>query len=529
MEFADIDPEDVTVGSRHRSVTETKVKALAESMQQIGLQQPISVWCPTDTECYLVAGLHRLRAAILLKWGLIPCILVEMDEADRQMWEIDENLCRSELTPSEITLHMAERKKIWESKGGASCTTPGGRQEIGFAKDTAAKTGRSKHTINRAVARSRMIAPDVLQDMKGTVLDTGAGQDRLAKLTHEEQRRAVADGKLPGTARAMHDAAPEEQRPAGSETTPAAPEDRQQREHRPTADVGMWQPPAALDLHELVDRLAARLPDKLVDDGEAGSYRVYLMGLLDEMSRPAAELCDLLIEVDDRAAAEAIANVFRIPMSLMPLTYGEVRNAVSAAKLKKKELRALGCPNFLDLGGHGDNELSVEDLHQYRKLLDRVGITPEATPVSAEPAAPAPAGPNQEPAGDDGGKSAAVAAATPAGPAAATIEKLIAVPPDGDGPADGADQVESSEPGIQLPADSPHTEICSVTAVEKVTAAEEVTGRAAGDELSPVARLVAANNLAMPVMPKELRRNPGEGSAPSTSLRAVPAQGTATA
>jgi ParB/RepB/Spo0J family partition protein len=125
MEFADIDPEDVTVGPRHRSVNEAKVKALAESMHQIGVQQPISVWCPTDAECYLVAGLHRLRAAILLKWGLIPYISVELEEADRQLWEIDENLCRSELTPSEIAEHTVARKKLWDGKkaGGSTCAT----------------------------------------------------------------------------------------------------------------------------------------------------------------------------------------------------------------------------------------------------------------------------------------------------------------------------------------------------------------------------------------------------------------------
>lgn len=67
----------------------------------------------------------------------------------------------------------------------------------GFASDTAAKTGQDKRTINRAVARGEKIAPDVLQSVKGTKLDTGTSLDKLAKLPVPEQRRAVSQVRLP--------------------------------------------------------------------------------------------------------------------------------------------------------------------------------------------------------------------------------------------------------------------------------------------------------------------------------------------
>jgi len=68
MEFADIDPEDVTIGPRHRSVTETKVKALAESMQQIG-SSIISGTTPRATQLGALrrrsSGVHELPCQIL--------------------------------------------------------------------------------------------------------------------------------------------------------------------------------------------------------------------------------------------------------------------------------------------------------------------------------------------------------------------------------------------------------------------------------------------------------------------------------
>ncbi len=57
--------DGVDVSERLRRKDDARVKALAESMAEIGLQQPISIWTPNDETCDLVTGLHRraLRAA----------------------------------------------------------------------------------------------------------------------------------------------------------------------------------------------------------------------------------------------------------------------------------------------------------------------------------------------------------------------------------------------------------------------------------------------------------------------------------
>ena len=60
MDFGKAHTDAVIVAKRLRAKDPAKVKALAESMAEIGLQQPISVWSPDSTTCNLVAGYHRL-------------------------------------------------------------------------------------------------------------------------------------------------------------------------------------------------------------------------------------------------------------------------------------------------------------------------------------------------------------------------------------------------------------------------------------------------------------------------------------
>jgi hypothetical protein len=56
---------------------------------------------------------------------------------------------------------------------------------------TAEATGKSKASINRAVARGENVAPEVLANMTGTKLDTGTYLDTLGKLSEDQQRKKV--------------------------------------------------------------------------------------------------------------------------------------------------------------------------------------------------------------------------------------------------------------------------------------------------------------------------------------------------
>jgi ParB family chromosome partitioning protein len=160
----------IVVGKRHRVLDQGKIDALAESIKAIGLQHPISV-CPDSGVYRLVTGEHRLEAAKKLGWLAVEAI--KITDATRELWEIDENLARAELSTDERREHLRRRKELWEKRQadakeaentGAQCANNRGRgRPKGFAAETAGAVGKSKSQINRLLA-----APKVKGKLKPT-------------------------------------------------------------------------------------------------------------------------------------------------------------------------------------------------------------------------------------------------------------------------------------------------------------------------------------------------------------------------
>ena len=198
----------IEVGEGRRPVNQDRVDQLISSVGAIGMQTPISVWLQEDDSgdqhIHLVAGRHRLEAARRLGWAEIDAVYVDMDATERQLWEIDENLMRSELTPTEAADCTTRRKALYEqlhpeTKNGAVGNGREKVRQIGeatpadrFTADTARATGKSERAVQRDAERGSKIAPDVLAAIKGTKWDKGVTLDILKKLTHEEQRQAVS-------------------------------------------------------------------------------------------------------------------------------------------------------------------------------------------------------------------------------------------------------------------------------------------------------------------------------------------------
>lgn len=204
MQIEKIDVDSVSVEG-HRPLDETKVKALAESMKAIGLMTPISVRAVNDGEkLELLAGNHRLTAAKLLGWEKIDAVMfvdVEgdieaqyMDDIDAQIWQIDENLMRAELTPAQEADCLKRRKELWERReSGRNPPTLTGRGNSGFARDVEQRTGKPKRTINEAISRAARI--DNVAELAGTSLDKGVELDALSKLTPEQQKPLIERAK----------------------------------------------------------------------------------------------------------------------------------------------------------------------------------------------------------------------------------------------------------------------------------------------------------------------------------------------
>ena len=137
-----IDIADIHVGERLRALKQKKVTALADLMAEVGQLQPIVVREPNhyaDTikaKYVLLAGLHRLQAGVALGWDQIQATVLDYgDCADidaAALVEIDENLCRAELSAAERAAHIGRRKEIYEklhpeTKHGAAPSAGPGR------------------------------------------------------------------------------------------------------------------------------------------------------------------------------------------------------------------------------------------------------------------------------------------------------------------------------------------------------------------------------------------------------------------
>jgi N6-adenosine-specific RNA methylase IME4 len=204
----DIGLGDIAVlPGRLRGLQPKVVEALAVSMQQQGLLQPIILRPAESTgpaAYYLVAGHHRYEAARKLKWEAIAGKILPAAKADEALLaEIDENLLRAELSPAERSAHQAARKEVYErlhpealaTKDGGPGRSKASRSQVetesapAFIDDTAEKTGKSRATIAREAKRGREI-PNVAA-LAGTSLDKGDELDALAKLKPSSRNRLI--------------------------------------------------------------------------------------------------------------------------------------------------------------------------------------------------------------------------------------------------------------------------------------------------------------------------------------------------
>lgn len=158
----------IVVGKRHRALDRAKVKALAGSMELIGLQQPITLFVQNDKP-HLVTGLHRLLAARILGWEFIDCVYVKMSPIDRELWEISENLHRVDLSKEQRDAHIRRYAELLEARDAASISQQNaaklktdsnpkgaGRPE-GTASKVAKETGLSKDTVRRALKPKKAV------------------------------------------------------------------------------------------------------------------------------------------------------------------------------------------------------------------------------------------------------------------------------------------------------------------------------------------------------------------------------------
>ncbi len=217
--------EQIVIGPRLREVDEAAVKQLAESMDRIGLQNPVQVrhnfGIDPETGEYerdldkggyaLVAGAHRVEAARRLGWGRIEAFVLDDPSPDElALVEVDENLVRAELTPLDRGRFVARREELHknlhpEVHQGGDRKSMEYQEKIKlrksdfdfspsptFLEETASKTGFSTTTVARAARIGKRILPDLQDALSQTPIAKREGDlYRLAGLSEAQQMRAL--------------------------------------------------------------------------------------------------------------------------------------------------------------------------------------------------------------------------------------------------------------------------------------------------------------------------------------------------
>lgn len=213
MDIERIPLRTLKASGQPRPLITEAVDKLAASIREVGLIQPISVRCVPVMDggvavdgYQIVAGHHRVAAARALGWTEIDAIIVDAGEhLQTELIEIDENLCRAELTASQRAQAIKRRRQIWEalhpSSSGKTLSETKDRVSVRgrvgegrppeFASETAAAAGMTKQAINQHLARADALGDD-LDRVTGTSLDKGVELDALAKLPEPERKDLIA-------------------------------------------------------------------------------------------------------------------------------------------------------------------------------------------------------------------------------------------------------------------------------------------------------------------------------------------------
>jgi ParB family transcriptional regulator, chromosome partitioning protein len=200
--------------------------ALAESMQEYGLQQPISVRS-TGERFVLTSGLRRLTAAKMLAWVTIPAFVRDLNANDAYLLDLIENLQRQDLRPEEEADAFQEliRVRRWSVRQLAKAIKRSAAYvskrvrvfddvmlrrailERGLAVSTAeellAAAPDLRETLLERAIEERWDQTRARQELQMPVL---AALEVLAeRVAHERQQTPLLTGRPPGLTRAIRE------------------------------------------------------------------------------------------------------------------------------------------------------------------------------------------------------------------------------------------------------------------------------------------------------------------------------------
>lgn len=239
-DFKRIPIDQITIPERLRAVEQEHALAIAQSIVEHGLLNPITVRSTPaankgKTPYTLVAGAHRLRAVELNDDSEIDALVIEADGQEAQLVEIVENIFRNELSVMDRAIFVQSYRDIWEAKfGKVEPGRPHNRinliQLIGeesktstFAEHVADRMGISVPSYKRLNSIAQNLTPKLREKLRGTpAADNQSLLLNLSKRGPTEQAKIAAglsDADLPSVLAAL---APPKPKPTAADKQDAA-------------------------------------------------------------------------------------------------------------------------------------------------------------------------------------------------------------------------------------------------------------------------------------------------------------------
>ena len=157
-----------------RDFDEEELQALADSITEHGIIQPLTVREMGSGYYQIIAGERRWRAARLANLPEVPAVIMEADDKKAMELALIENLQRQDLNPVE------------EALGYQSLI-----QDYGMTQDDAAKrVGKSRPAVANAL-RLLTLSPEVLDKVRSGSLTPGHARAVLTLKTEKKQAEAA--------------------------------------------------------------------------------------------------------------------------------------------------------------------------------------------------------------------------------------------------------------------------------------------------------------------------------------------------
>ena len=161
-------------GQPRQDFDEEELQALADSITEHGIVQPLTVRLLDSGYYQIIAGERRWRAARIAGLQEVPAVIIEADDKKAMELALIENLQRQDLNPVE------------EALGYQSLMNDYGLTQ----EDTAKRVGKSRPAVANAL-RLLGLCPEVLEKLRSGALTAGHARAVLTIKSEKKQQEAA--------------------------------------------------------------------------------------------------------------------------------------------------------------------------------------------------------------------------------------------------------------------------------------------------------------------------------------------------